>query len=929
MKPSCEMHVISNTHWDREWSANFQETRMRLVEFLDALLEILDTEPGYRSFLLDSQVVPIEDYLEVRPECRDRIVKHVTGGRLLIGPWYTCPEEFCVNGESLVRNLWYGHRVARALGQVMKVGYSPFSYGQTSQMPQIYAGFGIDTILFYHGVTHGEAPNEFIFEGPDGTRAFASQISGGARYNFYHKVYRKVVFPYEKDDRLYTWDQGGLPFHFCTEDTCEEQHTLLEPVPHFDKERLAHCVRELRDEERRVATTRYLAFMMGHDSSVPDAVELRLIEEAQDATGQDALLHSSLPEWVAKVKAAAKDLPILKGERRTPKVRTGRVHLYSDVLSSRARMKRFNARTEIALQRWAEPFSTMAWCLGREYPSSLLDLAWTTLLKCHAHDSIAGSGVDDIELDQHARMRQTAQIARGITERSLALIQRHINNAEGDPDDVLITAFNASAFPRTEVLTAVLDVPPCAASREFDLIAADGKTRVPVQVVTRRPHYATMNHAGDAAHMMSCEQVKFHFEARGLPALGYSTFRFNPKGRFTRGSLICGSNALENEHLHVQIHDNGTLSIRHKASGMEFDGLHYFEDSGEAGQAWMHVEPGSDKVINSRGFPVSVSLEEDGPLLARYRIEHFLKIPSALGNAGSNAWERLDGFDNSARRSAETTDLNIISVVTLRKGARSVEVQTRFHNAAENHRLRVVFPTRLSRAKNCWAESAFDVVERPIVPGPGHPWHGIGKRTFPMQRFIDVSDGKAGLAILNDGLREYEVTQDPERAIAVTLLRAFEVSICTSAAGWDVRPGMKLSQSPGEHEYRYVIYPHVGRWDEAEVLAESELLAAPVRLAQAGRHGGTLPKNMSFFQLTPSNLVLSAMHRSSSDDSLLIRLFNPTEKIVTGTLTFFKPVRAAELVTLEEAPVRKLKPEGKKLALRVGSRKIITLKIAL
>ena len=63
MKPSCEMHVISNTHWDREWSANFQETRMRLVEFFDALLDILDTEADYRSFLLDSQVVPIEDYL--------------------------------------------------------------------------------------------------------------------------------------------------------------------------------------------------------------------------------------------------------------------------------------------------------------------------------------------------------------------------------------------------------------------------------------------------------------------------------------------------------------------------------------------------------------------------------------------------------------------------------------------------------------------------------------------------------------------------------------------------------------------------------------------------------------------------------------------------------------------------------------------------
>ncbi|HQK75583.1 MAG TPA: hypothetical protein PKZ25_05260, partial [Candidatus Hydrogenedentes bacterium] len=101
---------------------------------------------------------------------------------------------------------------------------------------------------------------------------------------------------------------------------------------------------------------------------------------AQEAIGRDAVFHSSLPAWIAKVKAAAKGLPVLKGERRTPKVRTGRVHLYSDVLSSRARVKRLNARAECALQRWAEPFSAIAWCLGRDYPSTLLDAAWTTLL---------------------------------------------------------------------------------------------------------------------------------------------------------------------------------------------------------------------------------------------------------------------------------------------------------------------------------------------------------------------------------------------------------------------------------------------------------------------------------------------------------------------------------------------------------------------
>lgn len=85
MPKGVEIHVISNTHWDREWLFDFQETRMMLVEFLDLLLGILDSEPRYRAFLLDSQSVPLEDYLEIRPEARERVVRHVTDGRLWVG----------------------------------------------------------------------------------------------------------------------------------------------------------------------------------------------------------------------------------------------------------------------------------------------------------------------------------------------------------------------------------------------------------------------------------------------------------------------------------------------------------------------------------------------------------------------------------------------------------------------------------------------------------------------------------------------------------------------------------------------------------------------------------------------------------------------------------------------------------------------------
>jgi len=176
MAKGCEIHVLSNTHWDREWVHSYQSKRILLVEMMDQLLEILDYDPDYKYYHLDAQTIPLEDYLEIRPENRERLKKHIQSGRLLIGPWYVLPDEFLVSGESLVRNLLRGHKVARQFGPVMKVGYTPCSWGQVSQLPQIYAGFGIDTVFFYRGINRVVAPkSEFVWEGADGTRALASR----------------------------------------------------------------------------------------------------------------------------------------------------------------------------------------------------------------------------------------------------------------------------------------------------------------------------------------------------------------------------------------------------------------------------------------------------------------------------------------------------------------------------------------------------------------------------------------------------------------------------------------------------------------------------------------------------------------------------------------------------------------------------------
>ena len=135
------VHFISNTHWDREWLYSFQETRIQLVDFFQRLLNILEKNKDYKSFVLDSQVVPVEDYLEIFPNERERIKKQVEQGRLLIGPWYTCPECFQVGSESIIRNLLYGHIISKQMGGVMKVGHTPFSSVSYTHLtlPTIYS----------------------------------------------------------------------------------------------------------------------------------------------------------------------------------------------------------------------------------------------------------------------------------------------------------------------------------------------------------------------------------------------------------------------------------------------------------------------------------------------------------------------------------------------------------------------------------------------------------------------------------------------------------------------------------------------------------------------------------------------------------------------------------------------------------------------
>ena len=878
-------HFIPNTHWDREWLYDFQETRMFLVEFMDKLLDIFNKYPDYKSYLLDSQIIPIEDYLAIRPDKKDEVIKRIKEGRLQVGPWYTLPEEHLVNGESLVRNLLLGHRLSENYGGTMKIGYSPFSYGQASQMPQIYYGFDIDTILFYHGVKQMKFPLNLFLKVLMGLRILGSRMGSNARYNFFFSVYRPLVFGKKTLERNYNWKEKGLPFHIGTNGKHVNHHILLDPVKNLNTEAVRELIDEMKREELEHCTTEHIACMQGMDSTQPDIYEMKAMEAVKNVLENDEISHSSLPEYIEALKSSVKwnELIILKGERRTPRQLGTRKHLYGDVTSARTKMKRKNALAEQELQRKAEPYSALANILGNEYPKTYLDLAWKYLLQSHPHDSIAGTGIDQIEKDVNHRLDQCRNLSNGIINRSLQYIQTRIDNSDLKENEIALTVFNPSPFERSEIVTTVVDLPLDIEYENFAIYDGETNSLIEYQEEARYEHPAIVRHLGDATMEMPSLRIHIHLLLSNIPAMGYKTLIIKPTNdkNGSKISLATAENFMENEFISVSINDNGTLNIFDKLTKHEYGQIHYFEDNGEVGHAWRHVPPANDKVINTLNTVPEIELVQSGPLLARYAVTNKIQIPIKKEEGTGSYITRLDADGDDAGRSAETRELVIRSEFTFTKFSRGVSVKTTFTNLCEDHRLRVMFPSNINSTYS-FAEEPFDVVERPIDREPDSPWANTWNPTHPHQRFIDVSDGDKGIAIINDGLREYEVTDDESRTIGVTLLRAFEVSLTTVAWKWERHPEMKGSQSSGDHEFNYFIYPHSGDWDKGNVLNMADIFNVPLDVAQAGPSEGILPKQLSFLKIEGDGLVLSALKKAEDSEDLIIRIFNPTSRTVNG-----------------------------------------------
>jgi mannosylglycerate hydrolase len=312
--------VVSHTHWDREWRMPVWGSRRRLVRMMDGLLDHIERHPEYRGFLLDGQVIALEDYIEARPEQEERVRTLIRDDRLHIGPWYNLPDEFPVSGESLIRNLMTGIRKAESWGGVMRVGYTPFGWGQTAQLPQIYAGFDIDFIMLGKHVSRARAPRcEFLWQAPDGTQVLTTRLGSGARANFYFSVVLPVLYgkAYRDEQWGFVWPGQGWYVH-----AADHARAFAEPEldPQFEwKDKgLLDAARAAWDtmSESMVSNCRFLGD--GVDYSGPTPHLQKFMDAINEAQIGFLLRHGTLPEYAAHVRAALQgvELTVVNGELR-------------------------------------------------------------------------------------------------------------------------------------------------------------------------------------------------------------------------------------------------------------------------------------------------------------------------------------------------------------------------------------------------------------------------------------------------------------------------------------------------------------------------------------------------------------------------------------------------------------------------------------
>ena len=726
-----KIHVIPHSHWDREWYFTTSRSKVYLMKDLGDVLNTLENDPEFKYFMVDAQGSLLDDYIKWRPQDKERISKLVNDGRLVIGPWYTQTDQLVISGESIVRNMYYGMKRCESFGKYMNVGYVPDSFGQSGNMPQIYRQFGIEDTLFWRGVSDDMVKHtDYNWRGDDGSVVFTTQIPFG--------YYIGGNIPEEPEENEEFWQKECL------------------------------------EKAGGRSATRHIYFPNGFDQAPVRTNLPQLVKERNEKDPENEYVISCIEDYIKDVKSENPELEEVQGELVIAK----HMRIHKSIFSSRSDLKVMNTQIQNYVTNVMEPLLTISYNLGNEYPHEAVAEIWKLLFENAAHDSIGSCISDTANEDVYVRYKQARDIAVNLVELHSRLIATNVKNDA----DMTFTAINTLPQKRKDTVIVKTYVP----GGKFAIIDEKGND-VDYTIIKSRDltdYVLSQTIMLDPSRKFYVPdqvlEVTMAIKANDVPALGYVQYSIDTQKDSHKETA--DKKVLENKYYTIEVEENGSLTIVDKANNVTYKNQGILVENGDDGDSFNYSPPRKDMEVFSNESKCTVKIS-GSDIYDQAEIHFDMVVPADLD-------ERAEG--------KVSVTMLVDMTVALRKDSKVIDFNVKVDNKGLSHRLCVLFDSQIVSAFN-YADQQFGLIKRPNYyekemklymesmnnktekkagiqelanwANDQSTWQEPPISIEPTQSYVSLTDGKTGIAVIPQGVREYEVLDDSK--IRLTLFRTY------------------------------------------------------------------------------------------------------------------------------------------------------------
>ena len=237
------------------------------------------------------------------------------------------------------------------------------------------------------------------------------------------------------------------------------------------------------------------------------------------------------------------------------------------------------------------------------------------------------------------------------------------------------------------------------------------------------------------------------------------------------------------------------------------------------------------------------------------------------------------------------------------------------------------------------AEIPYGAVDRPTKP---RSRFDKARWEMPCQKWIDLSDGRYGIAVLNDGKYGFSAEGG---VLGLSLLRGPRYPAAVVNAWGLSEPASDRPRytDQGQHVMRYAIMPHAGSWQDAKLWRSGMEFNAPFLSLRTSHHRGIMDTEGTSLICDAETTYIAAVKRPEDNPGrvdarfhqIVVRLVEAAGLPDTVRLTFRGPmleitdVTDMDLLEFSSGATGMVEAEQGAVALTMKPFEIRTIKVTL